>query len=609
MLKQHICIFYLADKLTCEQLQRFFYRLSTVLDYDESTLISYFMLYSLQYPAFKEIPDESQLKAMRKFSPCDSCAKLCKKTMYKAYNIQENACRLCEFSELYQNARITDELHVLRYLMEPGIPFKSYFLSSLTAFSTCYRISEDYAVGTYPVIQVHAAIYDFLSEHVGEEYSNNPSFMDSFLLFLQSGTYGDGLSMVEPNLLRERISIIFNTIMNINFSSITTDLLSKYIFSLQDTYTYVPKKVPLKLVKEVKKHNNTKMPIVDDSQLSIVSIVEPKKKTDESIPYIIENAESDENSYCDTFRSCYSEFISIENKTDYPSIKLFSDSVSFDFTVLVTKSDIICILPSTYYGRIGVILYLSCDSSYYFYDLSLYGADSLQSLLSTKGKQIYTLTTLACMCFFARYDGMISNIIPIDLTYSYIHGDCSHATIVENLFTQKDSLSRMQFYPEVYNKMCATLNAHDLHQIRRRVVAYQELSYNWDMYPTTDIRMSFHEDTIMNVNYGKVTGNNLRAVGSLFTIGIPKGCSIASFQNDSFFEDTLLIMASLPHAYRQFTHLLFFGNDHIFLFYTGLEQDSDICYDLFMAALQRAYLKKYKEPLTSMSNCYIYEQR
>lgn len=51
---KHICLFYLSDKLTVDQMQEFYYRMCTALGYDANKFESYYMLYSTQYHCLVE---------------------------------------------------------------------------------------------------------------------------------------------------------------------------------------------------------------------------------------------------------------------------------------------------------------------------------------------------------------------------------------------------------------------------------------------------------------------------------------------------------------------------------------------------------------------------
>ena len=103
---KHICLFYLSDKLTVDQMQEFYYRMCTALGYDAIKFESYYMLYSTQYHLFggSRITDDKK-KKLSKRAGCKNCHHLCTKALsyVRTYDIESNACRMCKYSSGYTN--------------------------------------------------------------------------------------------------------------------------------------------------------------------------------------------------------------------------------------------------------------------------------------------------------------------------------------------------------------------------------------------------------------------------------------------------------------------------------------------------------------------------
>lgn len=239
---QHICLFYLSDKLTVPKLQEFYQRMCSALGYSERKYDSYYLLYDTQYHVFQDTPlTDSRKKALRKIASCSSCHTICKKNMYKPYQIEDNACIVCKLSSLYRNGRIHSEANVLRRFLEPNVPFSDVFLNPSIAFASCIRLGRDYAIGTFPVIQLNAFLYSYLKDKNGYGALSKDEFLDGFVLFLLAKVTSSSSADAHMDVseFRELVAFQMERLYGIDYRSITSDLWENEVSTLRTMYTYV----------------------------------------------------------------------------------------------------------------------------------------------------------------------------------------------------------------------------------------------------------------------------------------------------------------------------------------------------------------------------------
>lgn len=240
---QHICLFYLADKLTVPKLQEFYHRMCSALGYGERKYESYYLLYDSQYHIFKDTPlTDSRKKALTKIASCSTCHTICKKNIYKPYQIEDNACIVCKLSSLYRNGRIRSEANVLRRFLAPNAPFSDIFLNPSMAFNSCVRLGRDYAIGTFPIIQMHAFLYAYLKDNGGYGDVTKEAFLDGFVLYLFSKVTtapNESSHHMDATEFHNLVQFHLEQLYLIDSRSISADLWDKEANDLKRIYTYI----------------------------------------------------------------------------------------------------------------------------------------------------------------------------------------------------------------------------------------------------------------------------------------------------------------------------------------------------------------------------------
>lgn len=247
---KHICLFYLSDKLTVDQMQEFYYRMCTALGYDANKFESYYMLYSTQYHLFggSRITDDKK-KKLSKRAGCKNCHHLCTKALsyVRTYDIESNACRMCKYSSGYTNARKKQEDIVLRRMMDENYSYeKMPFINPGMAFWSCDRLARDYMIGDALVIPLNYYIYEYLWNCKGYGDRTKEQFLNDFVSYLKNAAQAGDTELV-PLLraeysgeLSSLISLKLEAIYGISIDYITDVMFEKSVSELQEMYQYIP---------------------------------------------------------------------------------------------------------------------------------------------------------------------------------------------------------------------------------------------------------------------------------------------------------------------------------------------------------------------------------
>ncbi len=679
---QHVCLFYLADKLSVEKLQGFYSRMCKALGYSDDKKKAYYILYGKQYNLFQgeEITPTLQ-KRFDRLAACSDCHALCSNKSYKAFQIEDNACVLCRLSSLYRNGRIQDEAIVLNRFMDPKVPFcGNLFLNSSLAFYSCVRVCKDYAVGSYPIITLYAFLYDFICQENGYGNRTREEFLNDFVNFICTQTNilsGQTLSQTD---FMKLVSFHLERIYGIKPTSITDDLFEIKVAELKEFYVYEPPVVMHgeEVVSDSSGKTSRESNCDSVSLLDSLSSPEDEKESssapagslpgsadlepgtelsgddfdgmygdyygcdieapdEESIPASCftgrsfeENEElvgapwdsssPESESEPDTLHEqpcseaveadqplsssvkqvsapVLSVSIDISDDSFRDVVLYVSESVSHDFSTSVYQSDFVSMEPACFFGRYGLLVYVSHNDVLYFYDTSVYGADGLVSLLEAEQLDVYTAHSLAVYVILIRNGSSCCPIIPLDLI-------CEDGGVE---MVSLETVKGMKNYHQNYLGVKEKLNHPDvLQQVQQMLLVYRRLAridYLSVINPELSSNLLVNEDGKYSFRYSLDT--DICVPGVLFMIGFDKAC-LSELCPGSFLSECLLTIDSLPYVHRKKIFVLKFSEDSIYLFYQGALPDAQKCYDLFMARIQRIYLRSKKEPLKSSTICYIY---
>ena len=153
------------------------------------------------------------------------CKALIKRKAYKNYEIDRNACCICEYSSIYRNSLQKEERIILRRIIDKDTPLNPVFLHG-DSFKALTRLSKDYEIGTFPILPLNQLLYDYIFSNTSNRYDKD-ELIDKFTIFLK-GMYPD---LIEDNdSLLHCIRLYINDIYS---ETLYSDKATIYIEALQ----------------------------------------------------------------------------------------------------------------------------------------------------------------------------------------------------------------------------------------------------------------------------------------------------------------------------------------------------------------------------------------
>ena len=202
-------------------------------------MIALSKIYAL-YGVFDGQPINSdEIASIKKNSLAKSCTKLINRVAYKPLQIQEKACSLCRYSPNFKNARLKDELIILRRLIEPTMPFIHCILLPNESFISLYRMSADYAIGDYPIIPLNYYLYNFLSMNDKDRFTKI-DLINHFTHYLMMNDTAVANYYDNMDDLLALITTYINDIYRIPLSHVSEEAFQKSRAVFLDSYTYDP---------------------------------------------------------------------------------------------------------------------------------------------------------------------------------------------------------------------------------------------------------------------------------------------------------------------------------------------------------------------------------
>lgn len=307
-LNKHMCLYFLADKISSTELQELFFCISTCMGYRDEEFMSLCVLLAQQTygkgDLFKNAPelDEKRLKNLHKrFVVATTCENIRSWKLYnKRYDLSANACILCPLSASYNNYRQDKERLFLSYYIKStnGIPAnRNLFKSKFHAFYSKERLCPNYAIGNFTIASFNMALYDVLCENSGHQLSIDELNIYVSSKLIEGNDYT--ISSYNTEHIKKRVGYLINALYDQDISSMDENSIVKITTELSEyDVVYEP---PVCNIKErnahIQLHKELSRKKTDSdsklAQMSILDIIEsePKihdaEKSDKSVPATI----------------------------------------------------------------------------------------------------------------------------------------------------------------------------------------------------------------------------------------------------------------------------------------------------------------------------------
>lgn len=318
-----------------------------------------------------------------------------------------------------------------------------------------------------------------------------------------------------------------------------------------------------------------------------------------------------------TFSSIIDLFATTEfSDTFDDNIHMVSYSNRFTFSVEVQRNVRISIEPVFFHERIGILLYLAAQNTFWFYDTELYSTEMLYNLLSAPHITVMTMHPLAVMYFMKTELEKEGILYALDIMYWVLTKKEPDVAEIINSYTQPVANENHDFlfytmplYYDCFISLYDALKQSDLlSDCARLLRVYSLLSHCIDMsgiFQRSSIFLT--SDKYLHYNFSFSWADQLIKKGQIFRIEMPDIVMDNGFTPDSFLTDICLCFFGLHHTSRTHVHLLSITDKAVYIFYEGEHSDALRFYDSIMARFQKCYQKRYNNTLESRSTYVIYQ--
>lgn len=239
---KHTCLYYLAGIIgTGAELEDFFYLMCKTLDYDKNKVLFYYSTYmtvtagTLFSDSIAVLSDDNYEEWIKsRKQRCSSvrtstCENLCRRKVYRDYDIPSHACSLCKLSPQYRNSRDPLERMVIRFFMDSSTPPASIYVNgSEDGFVSVERISpRANSFGCYPVIRFYNYVYDFLFNDTlaASLRSDRIRFNDAAASYISSrldlSSYNS--AFVSRDMVYNRLVVLLGLLWNTDIAPMKSD--------------------------------------------------------------------------------------------------------------------------------------------------------------------------------------------------------------------------------------------------------------------------------------------------------------------------------------------------------------------------------------------------
>lgn len=275
-----------------------------------------------------------------------------------------------------------------------------------------------------------------------------------------------------------------------------------------------------------------------------------------------------------------------------------TDETAWDFLHECATSDYALLLPAVSgVNEEGLLLFLSSRMRYYFFNLSVRGADNLDCILINSRTVLYTSDTLGCMSMLVKYGSRIASspLIGMDLFFQ-LSGNalCREEVYAMDCFKAADVLSlplcMYKTYIDQFGGSGASAGCH--YEVSRLMCAYRMLFHQRYLPPLlSDGAPLFAFTDDLHIRFLFDAGYRFTRRGTLYTIRFGPDVTIGGdLTGDSILCDLLGLFDLMTHRYFHASRIVYCDQSCISVFLESLGTDAGIFYDMFYHGVEAVLL-------------------
>ena len=325
-------------------------------------------------------------------------------------------------------------------------------------------------------------------------------------------------------------------------------------------------------------------------------------KAEESLPLSIENkCHFVQNKYidiCDVFKT---------------KILFLCEDMLHSYAENAYKSEFISLEPCRINQWDGLILYLSHNQGYYFFDSSVLTPELLFTIF--KNFEGVALTfhpdVVYSMLGYCQTDEPLFHNLSV---LAELHGcDSSSeyaalASIGEVVSPHEDILSYiLPLYKKLYDNWTSNidLSMAAIYEKSKKITLIMAKSLDLSAL-SPKLSPAYEKKGLFQYSFMFDMSQRFTQPGILIGITIKNPCYTKSELPYPFSSEIIYQLGLLHNTYISNVFILNIKNDNLFLYYNGSLSEARRFYDSYLALLQKAFMEVYKEPLQTTTSCIGY---
>lgn len=596
MQNEHICLYYLADKLEKKQFIEYYIRLCKVLEYDQDKILSTSMILSM-YNLFDGIPltTDDIKKYNFKRSSCSTCNMLIHLYRYRIFDIANNACTLCKMSNCYSNINIDGENFILNYLMNNPDAIQEIDSPASLLFKSYQRLANDYQIGTFPIIHFNKLIFDCLKEL-------SIKITDSNLEVLNSK-------------ISEELSLSHKDII---FDDNITNFVASYIYSISHVKLITKERFELYLNQASSDSFSTNQLLCEEEILA-TDVSEDAKEEESNGGCKNTPTSPDETDASKKDILAKSGFYSYDafDPVFRDSIITVTEKNVYQFFSCFMKSKFVSAEPLLKNNIAGILFYCDSKKRFYFCDAAVCGGKMLSSYFSYNIPKILSFHPLQVMGILHSVGGEAKYLVCLNLLYGLTHEmkTCTITQMLSNLIPLESSnascKAQIPLYAKAFQQLCDLANQQKINYdcYEEMVLLYKQLSKSVFIEGLSDtLKCSMWETSFFHFQYTYRWGMKWNYPGTIYKIGIPDLRVSDGILPKTFMALLVKAITVFPHSYSRDTKILSIEDNYIYIYYCGSRKSSEQYYDLLLMTIQTIYTNYYNKPLHNRIECHYYSK-
>lgn len=276
-----------------------------------------------------------------------------------------------------------------------------------------------------------------------------------------------------------------------------------------------------------------------------------------------------------------------------------TDETMWNFLHECATSDYAILLPAVSgMNEEGLLVFLSSRMRYYFFNLSVRGAENLDCILINSRTTIYTPDTLGCMHMLVKYGSRIASgsLIGMDLFFERAGSLKSREDVYAmDIFSEHTGalllpLGMYEAYMDQFGGNGTTASCH--YAVSRLMCAYRMLFHQKFLPPLLSDGaplFAFTDDLHIRFLFG--AGYRFAKRGTLYTIRFGPDVTIGGdLTSDSLLCDLLGLFDLMTHRYFHTSRIIYCDQSSISVFLESVGSDAGIFYDMFYHGVEAVLL-------------------